>query len=79
MAELRANIVGQRAARRFRARFRLSDRSLPRDYADVHDYLHTLTGTLPGVWGDELRVLDLEIAIIGGAVALPRGLEWSKG
>lgn len=43
------------------------------EYADVHDYLHTVLGALPGPWEDELRVLDLEAKILAGEITV-RGL-----
>lgn len=77
-SHLRANAVGRRAAERFRQRFGLdmsSFRGLHPDYADVHDYVHTLLGCLPGPWEDEWRVLQHEQAILDGRAPLPRGLE----
>jgi hypothetical protein len=65
-----ANTYGARKAERFRARF-----NLPRfsDYADVHDYLHTLLGALP-CWPEENDVLELEESIREGRTPCPRGL-----
>lgn len=72
------NAVGRRAAERFRQRFRLGldgFRGLHPDYADAHDYVHTLLGCLPGPWADEWRVLEYEQAILDGLAPLPRGLD----
>lgn len=74
-----ANVVGIRAAERFRKRFGLTRiQSSYDDYGitgDAHDYLHTVTGTLPGPSDDEQRVLILEDDILHGRVAMPRGLD----
>jgi hypothetical protein len=70
--KLMANAVGRRAAERFRARFGLSTvpiESTDLDYGDVHDYVHTLLGALPGPWEDEWKVLHT------GAISCPRGLD----
>lgn len=71
------NVVGARAAARFRARFGLKLVSKSYDKygvsGDAHDYLHTILGALPVV--DEYDVLQLEEAIITGRVPMPRGLE----
>ena len=73
------NIVGARAADRFRKRFGLSLIGESYDQygvsGDAHDYLHTLTGALPGPIDDEVKVLALEEKILSGAVSLPRGLD----
>ncbi len=75
---LDANIVGRRAAERFRKRFSLSELTATYDAygvtVDAHDYLHTLLGALPGPLDDEMRVLALEESIVTGRVPLPRGL-----
>jgi len=77
-----ANAYGVRKAERFRARFCLP--AIGKFYdqygvsGDAHDYLHTLTGTLPGPISDEAIVLQVEESILRGSVPMPRGLELVK-
>ena len=77
------NAVGHRAAERFRRRFGLTSIQASYDAygvsGDAHDYLHTLTGTLPGLIDDEQRVLELEEEILMGRAAMPRGLDRVRG
>lgn len=74
---LEANAYGSAKAERFRRRFGLDTaafKSVDPAYADVHDYIHTVTGTLPGPWEDEYKVLQLEELIRTGKVRAPRGI-----
>jgi hypothetical protein len=71
--ELRCNAYGRVKAEKFRKRFSLTSITGDMVYDDVHDYLHTVAGTLP-IWGDdEFKVLELEQRVRSGKLAL-RGL-----
>lgn len=73
------NAFGLEKARKFRRHFSLTE--IPSSYnrfgitTDAHDYLHTLTGLLPGNMEHELKILELEEAVHTGAIPMPRGLE----
>lgn len=73
-----ANAYGRAKAERFRRRFGLSlvgFDSLDPEYANAHDYIHTVLGLLPGPWDDEWAVLQFEESIRAGTVPMPRGLD----
>lgn len=73
---IKVNSYGKMKAEKFRRRFNMTTEGFAdKDYIDVHDYLHTVAGSLPVYGPDEDKVFELEEKIKNGLKL--RGLSYA--